>query len=141
VVWVVWVSGVGAEEFQDVMRMQLMPQAQQMFAAAGVSSHIWLMDNAPAHAAQATQQYLRSSGIETCKNWPPNSPDPNPIENVWAAMKRQVYAKHHNTLAELKAAVQQAWAGLPVSTLKTLMASLDQRKAKCLQRDGGHAGY
>jgi transposase len=134
-------AGVGAEEFQDVMRTQLVPQAQQLFAAAGVSSHVWLMDNAPAHAAKSTQQFLRSSGIETCKNWPPNSPDLNPIENVWAAMKRQVYSKHHNTLAELRAAVQQAWAGLPVSTLKTLMTSIDHRKAKCLQRGGGHAGY
>ena len=134
-------TGVGAEEFQDVMRAKLVPQAQQLFAAAGVNSHVWLMDNAPAHAAKATQQYLRRSGIKTCKDWPPNSPDLNPIENVWATMKHQVYCKHYNTLAELKAAVRLAWAGLPVSTLKTLMSSLDQRKAMCLQRDGGHAGY
>lgn len=137
-------SGMGSQEFQDIMRNKLVPQAQQVFAAAGVSSSsdiMWLMDNAPAHTAKASKAFLSSNGINTCKSWPPNSPDLNPIENVWAVMKQQVYSRHYNTLAELKAAVEKAWQGLPLSYLKTLMASFSSRKAKCLLAGGGYAGY
>ncbi len=70
-----------------------------------------------------------------------NSPDLNPIENVWAMMKQKVYAKHYNSLAELKAAVEAAWQGLSVDCLKSLMESFDRRKAKCLQLHGGYTGY
>jgi len=137
-------SGMGSQEFQEIMRDKLVPQAEQVFAAAGVSSSsdiMWLMDNAPAHTAKASKAFLSSNGINTCKSWPPNSPDLNPIENVWAVMKQQVYSRHYNTLAELKAAVEEAWQGLPLSYLKTLMASFSSRKAKCLLAGGGYAGY
>ena len=134
-------TGVGAQEFKEVMQKQLVPQAKKIFADAHVSQHTWLIDNAPTHSAKTTKQYFSSKGIQYTKNWPPNSPDLNPIENVWAWMKHRVYAKHHNTLAELKAAVQAAWADLPDSTCKTLMHSLQRRKDVCLERDGGYADY
>ena len=79
--------------------------------------------------------------MTACKVWPPNSPDLNPIQTVWAVMKQQVYSRHYNTLVELTAAVEQAWQGLPGSYLKILMASFSSRKAKCLLAGGGYEGY
>ena len=134
-------SGVGAEEFQDIMRDSLMPDAQQLAAAAGVGSFTWLIDNAPAHSATSTKQFLTSEGISYCKNWPANSPDLNPIENVWAWMKNKVYRKHYISLADLKRAVVAAWAELPNSMCRNLMHSLQRRKALCLERNGGYTGY
>lgn len=133
--------GVGAEEFQDIMRDSLVPDAQQIAAAAGVGSFTWLIDNAPAHSAKSSKQFLASEGICHCKDWPANSPDLNPIENVWAWMKNKVYAKHHSSLADLKRAVLAQWAALPDSMCKKLMHSLQRRKALCLERNGGYIGY
>jgi len=48
-------AGMGSQEFQEIMRNKLVPQAEQVFAAAGVrnsSDIMWLMDNAPAHTAK-----------------------------------------------------------------------------------------
>ena len=131
-------TGVGAEEFQEVMQNSLVPDAQQIAAAAGVTSFTWLIDNAPAHSAKSTKRFLSSSGVDYCKGWPPNSPDLNPIENAWAWMKQKVYSKHYNSLAEMKRAVLATWAALPD---RNLMHSLERRKAKCLKRNGGHTGY
>jgi hypothetical protein len=50
-------SGVGAEEFQDIMRDSLVPDAQQLAAEAGVGSFTWLIDNAPAHSATSSKQF------------------------------------------------------------------------------------
>jgi len=55
---------------------------------------------------------LSKKGIDYCKDWPANSPDLNPIENVWAWMKQKVYSKHYSSLAELKRAVLETWSGL-----------------------------
>ena len=134
-------SGVGAEEFQDIMEKKLIPDVQQIEAAAGGSSFTWLIDNAPGHSAKTTKQFLSKKGIDYCKDWPANSPDLNPIENVWAWMKQKVYSKHYSSLAELKRAVLETWAALPDSMCSNLMRSLHTRKSICLERNGGHTGY
>ena len=46
----------------------------------------FMQDNAPGHAAEYTIQELKDRGIPVIE-WPPYSPDLNPIEVVWNIMK------------------------------------------------------
>jgi len=133
-------SGVGAQEFQEVMGQHLIPAVEQIAAAAGVGEMYWLIDNAPAHSAKSTKRFLDRKGICRCKNWPPHSPDLMPIENMWALVKREVYRQPHISQDELWVAVQAAWAVVPDSTCRNLMHSVPQRQQRCLELDGGHIG-
>jgi transposase len=45
-----------------------------------------MQDNAPAHAAKETKQLLADLAINRFE-WPPYSPDLNPIETLWKYMK------------------------------------------------------
>jgi transposase len=52
--------------------------------------HIFMQDGAPGHAAKETLQDLLERGIRKM-NWPPFSPDLNPIETVWDWMKEWIW--------------------------------------------------
>ena len=44
-------------------------------------------------------------------NWPANSPDLNPVKNLWAILCHSVYAdgKQYTNITELKAAIISSW--------------------------------
>ena len=75
----------------------------------------FVLDNATAHTATVTKDYLRDHGIITMK-WPPYSPDLNPIENVWSHMKSCIYFWYGDSDGgrqrrrnEIRPIVQEAW--------------------------------
>jgi transposase len=52
-----------------------------------------LQDNASVHAAAVAKAALRQTGILEVPGFPPYSPDLNPIEGVWALLKKRVNAR------------------------------------------------
>ncbi len=49
---------------------------------------IFQQDLAPAHTAKITKSWLNDHGVGVL-DWPPNSPDLNPIEDIWGIVKRK----------------------------------------------------
>ena len=76
-----------------------------------------MQDGASVHIARIVRVILAEMGIEVMI-WPPYSPDLNPIENLWAIMKAEIYRLYpeleaaydtEETLAILVAAAKEAW--------------------------------
>ena len=67
-------------------------------------------DLAPAHTAKSTKTCFSDHGI-TVLDWPANSPDLNPIENLWGIAKRKMRDMRLNNAEELKATTEHP--GLP----------------------------
>ncbi|KAF7563680.1 hypothetical protein G7046_g460 [Stylonectria norvegica] len=92
-------------------------------------------DNSSLHTARPTFAWLMSHGVEYI-DWPPFSPDLNPIENVWAILKRHLRT-HYPHLHDLKdnqedreefeRCVKLAWAAIPQSTIRRIIESMERR--------------
>ena len=50
---------------------------------------VFQQDSAPCHTAKSVKTWMQSEHVKLL-DWPGNSPDLNPIENLWNVMKRKV---------------------------------------------------
>ncbi|KAI2664744.1 Transposable element Tc1 transposase [Labeo rohita] len=73
---------------------------------------IFQQDLAPAHTAKSTKSWLNDHGV-CALDWSANSPDLNPIENLWGIVKRKMRNKRPRKADELKATVKETWASIP----------------------------
>ena len=71
-----------------------------------------MQDNATCHTSAATKAFLVAKKVRVVADWPPHSPDLNPIENLWSRLKDRVDATSPQTARDLEAASKAAWRGL-----------------------------
>ena len=74
---------------------------------------IFMQDNASCHTAKSTTAWLQSHNISVMGKgiWPANSPDLNPIENLWAILEEELKSGKNtpNNLASLEKSLLAAW--------------------------------
>ncbi len=74
---------------QDILEHFMLLSADQLFKDA---DFIFQQDLSPARAAKSTKSWLNDHGVDVL-DWPANSPDLNPIENLWCIVKRKMRNK------------------------------------------------
>ena len=103
---------------------------------------VCMQDNTPSHSAKATKEFLKSIGFTNYKLmiWPPSSPDLNPIENLWAILKMEIYknGRQYERKPDLWNAIVDAVNNLNPQTVKKLTSSVDQRLYDVVFNKGGY---
>ncbi|KAI6657857.1 hypothetical protein LOD99_599 [Oopsacas minuta] len=72
-------------------------------------SWVFREDNSPVHTGRAAKGW-KTEFVPLRIDWPPNSPDLAPIENLWAVLKRRLIVLHPKSVSHLKQAIQDIWA-------------------------------
>ena len=133
--------GVGAEEYQAIVKETLLPEARKIFGRHSIRDWVFQQDGAPAHTARSTRDFMAHEGVNVLQSWPPNSPDLSWIENVWGWTEQQLRKRSFSTLTELKAVLQDVWEQMPLEVLQANCNSMQGRLKKCIERGGQHVGY
>ena len=69
------------------------------------------MDNDAKHTSKVVAKWLKDNKVKVLES-PPQSPDFNPIENVWAELKKRVQARRPTNLTQLYQLCQEEWANI-----------------------------
>ena len=85
-------------------------------------------DDARPHTAATIQKYPEDTKILKIDR-PPQSPDLNPIENVWLRMKREIARrkKVYKSVDDVMATVKHVWDSLPSENISSLYESMPDR--------------
>ena len=102
---------------------------------------IFMQDNAPCHKAKIVMEYLKKKRIKTL-DWPPQSPDLNPMEHIWAIIKQKLYSekdfpKNEN---ELIGRVFHIWQNLDKKLLESLTNHAMKRFHAVVEKKGKWLG-
>ena len=98
----------------------------------------------PAHRSRHTVAYLRSNVPEFIEpeNWPPNSPDLNPVDYVvWGALQQMVYRRKISDTDQLKRALIVCWAQLSQDTLNRAIDQLPKRLMMVIKAKGARVEF
>ena len=102
---------------------------------------IFIQDGAPCHRSKVAKNFLDSNNINLLK-WPGNSPDLNPIKNLWTNMKNKVSEKQPLSGAELVKAIKEVWVKeIFKEYCQSLIESMPRRIKAMIKNRGGHTKY
>jgi transposase len=111
----------------------------------GISTWLLQQDNDPTHKAAGsevaqwrTQHY---SSVSVLPNWPPNSPDLNPIENLWSYLQAKMDENGCATFSEFKAALVLEAKSITKTYCSKLVDSMHKRIAECIRLEGAKTKY
>lgn len=111
--------------YRDILRRNLQQSARKLNIQ---SDFVFQHDNDPKHTARSVKIWLEGN-VSNVLEWPPQSPDINPIENLWDYLDRQIRQTPINNLNELKTALQEEWDKIPVKITQELVESIPRRLA------------
>ena len=83
---------------------------------------IFMQDNAPCHKAMVVMNFLNAENV-TVMDLPPQSPDLNPIENVWKSLGECFKARNPKTAEQLWNALQEEWNKITGQDINKLISS------------------
>ncbi len=115
----------------------MLPSADKLY---GDADFIFQQDLAPAHTAKGTKSWFNDHGV-TVLDWPANSPDLNPIENLWGIVKRKMRDTRPNNADEQKATVKETWASIPPQQCHKLITSMPRRIEAVIKAKGAPTKY
>jgi transposase len=76
---------MNSSKYIEILKSRVLPFLQTFADGKGTFQH----DFAPCHNSKAVKKFIQENKISIL-NWPGNSPDMNPIKNLWSIMKKRL---------------------------------------------------
>ena len=129
---------INSKRYCELLEEHLLP-----FLSTLPKNTIFVQDNAPIHTSKYTKLWMEENGIDAL-TWPPQSPDLNPIENIWHELKVALEKRRPRVKCrdELLVAVQEEWEKLrEKNSLENLVKSMHTRCEEVIASKGMPINY
>ena len=127
---------VNSEKYIELLEKHFLP----WFREKCDDTYTFQQDNAPAHVSRKSTSFIQSQSLQIL-DWPANSPDINPIENIWSILKNEVEKRAPINLAELERIAKEEWTKIPQQKIRKTVKSMGRRIKQVLDRKGGKCDY
>ncbi|KAG0973798.1 hypothetical protein G6F29_012625 [Rhizopus arrhizus] len=100
-------------------------------------------DNDPKHTSKLVKEYLEQQSYNILE-WPAQSPDLNPIENMWSLLKRRLndYETAPKGMDELYGLVTKVWYDLmKPEECQKVIETMPKRIMQCIKNKGHWTDY
>uniref|UniRef100_A0A034VT57 Transposable element Tc1 transposase n=1 Tax=Bactrocera dorsalis TaxID=27457 RepID=A0A034VT57_BACDO len=101
---------------------------------------VFQQDNDPKHTSKLVKDWFRTKRIQVL-DWPAQSPDFNPIENLFAIVKRRLGSSRFTSKDNLFKGFKKEWKSIEKTTLRNLIASMPKRCAAVIKNNGSYTKY
>jgi len=130
-------DGLDAELYQSILKGELLDTLNWYGLEKG--SIIFQHDNDPKHTARSTKDLLRELDLNVLQ-WPSQSPDLNPIEQIWNELDRRIRNLENlpKNKEELWTAIETEWERLEVDTCLKLINTMPDRIKDVIRAKGGY---
>ena len=132
---------INSKTYITILSSYLVPFQHTVCELTGRNA-IFQQDNVSIHTAKITREWFKTNKIVII-DWPANSPDLNPIENIWRQLKDNIQNKKDfpRNINDLKVAIKEEWENLDTSVFEEVVASMPRRIDAVLKEKGGPTKY
>ena len=128
---------MNAPLYSNILDSALIPFLQDVFP----DHHRFMQDNDPKHTSRHARHFLEENNI----NWwmtPPESPDLNPVENLWHELKeflrREIKPKNKQELVD---GILAFWNTVDIAKCKKYIRHLRKVVPRVIELNGAATGY
>lgn len=131
----------GVKVNQEVYK-ELLAQKVLVWANKHFKDRFWTFqqDSAPSHTAKKVINFLveKVPDIILPKDWPPSSPDLNPMDfSIWGILEKNACKKPHKSISDLKRSLKREWRKIDLHTIQKAVLDFHKRVDQCIKTKGG----
>lgn len=130
-------TNMDKEKYLDILQNHLKRSAIKVGAT---ENFVLVQDNDPKHASKLIKNWLIFNVKSTLPH-PPQSPDLNPIENLWDLLERRLRQHEIKNKQQLKEKLLEEWNKISIEDTRKLVHSMNTRLQEVITQKGYHTHY
>ena len=123
-------------QYLDIIRKNIVPSAEKL----EISKFSFQQNNDPKHTSNIVKDFFVRNNIHLVDH-PAQSSDINPIEHLWAHIKKKLENKNFLTRDALITEVRAILNSIPLEVCQNLIMSMKKRVKAVIQAEGRYIVY